>query len=59
VKLQGGDQLLLKAEAKSIIFGNPSPKAKKQLQITAQVKGKIKVRTFQDTEVVNVNATTF
>ena len=39
MKMQGGDQLLLKAEAKSIIFGNPSPKAKKQLQITAQVKG--------------------
>lgn len=39
MKMQGGDQLLLKAETKSLIFGNPAPKAKKQLQITAQVKG--------------------
>jgi hypothetical protein len=59
VKLQGGDQLILKAETKSIIFGNPSPKAKKQLQITAQVKGKIKVRAFHDMDAVNVNASTF
>jgi hypothetical protein len=57
VRQQGGDQLLLKPETKSLIFGNPAPKSKKQFQVTCAMKGSIKVLVFNDIDAVNLNAT--
>jgi hypothetical protein len=59
VAMQGGDQLLLKADTKSVVFGNPAPKSRKQFQVTCAVKGSIKVKTFQDTDAVKINANSF
>lgn len=57
--MQGGDQLLLKSETKSVIFGNPAPKSRKQFQVTCAVKGSIKIKVFQDTDAVNISAKSF
>eukprot|EP01130_Rhizamoeba_saxonica_P004512 TRINITY_DN1841_c0_g1_i1.p1 TRINITY_DN1841_c0_g1~~TRINITY_DN1841_c0_g1_i1.p1 ORF type:complete len:875 (+),score=207.28 TRINITY_DN1841_c0_g1_i1:343-2625(+) len=56
VMTQGGDQLILKGEKKSQLFGNPAEGKKKQLEIVFSANGVVKRRTFKDSDYVELNA---
>jgi len=52
IKGQGGKQLILRAEPKSTIFGNPAEGRRKQLDIVYSDNGNIKRQLYQDNDGV-------
>jgi len=54
VKNQGGNQLVLYSEPKSIIFGNPAERRRKKLEIVFSNNGAIKKRIYNDNDPVTL-----